>query len=155
MRKILWLEVMLVLVWGSCKGSIPQGVTQRAEENQIREAVFRYQFTHYSEGSQVFFISFPSETDPSDAFMIRFSNNQPPVRKASQAKEDIKGIFDVKTGEKGPILKAGEIKWLDRDTVEAISTYYCGFLCANGDIYRVKRKGDKWAVENKRTEWVS
>lgn len=159
MRRILWVELMVILVLFGCKGSIPQGTARQAEEDQIREVVFRYQFTYHARWAPVYYISFASEiatrTDPSDEFMRRFSSNQSPVKKASQAEEYIKGASDASTKEEGPILTVGEIKWLDRNTVEAEGSYHGGPLDAEGGVYTVKRKSDKWIVQDYRREWVS
>src|ERR1043165_6923434 len=91
-----------------------------SEDDDIREAVFRYQFGHNASGAQqqaaVYFLEILSNDerssfDPSDEFMARFGDHRPPVRKQSRARPG-KGSAptDRITGEEGLIFRVGEIK---------------------------------------------
>ncbi len=50
-----------------------------ANEDDIREAVFRYQFAHNAsaqqQGAKVYFLSLAEDKDPSDRFMLRFKDH--------------------------------------------------------------------------------
>jgi hypothetical protein len=69
-------------------------VREDAEVDDVREAVFRYQFEHNGSGLQqraaAYYLQIETgdrkETDPSDAFMKRFARNNPPVHKRSEAR---------------------------------------------------------------------
>ena len=69
------------------------------EMDDIREAVFRYQFKHIGSGwVKVYFLSFGRDKSPSDKFMKRFKGHKPSVKKESQSifKD---GLKDKETGE--------------------------------------------------------
>ena len=72
---------------------------RQRQEDDIREAVFRWQFDHNVSGQQktakVYFLSVGEKYgDPSDEFIKRFANNKPPVRKRSECTADAgKGGF--------------------------------------------------------------
>jgi hypothetical protein len=94
-----------------------------AQEDAIREAVFRYQFGHNASGydeapttrkPDVYCIAMGGEVggkmiDPSQKFMKRFAGQRPPVRKAS-------------------------------------ACTYAAAMSASDDIYTVKRTNGKWRV---------
>ena len=72
-----------------------------AEKDNIREAVFRYQFEHNASGQQqnakVYFLSLDKGADPNKAFMLRFRDHNPPVKKRSQATGKFE-VIDKETG---------------------------------------------------------
>lgn len=74
-----------------------------AIEDDIREAVFRYQFNHNASGlkqnAKVYYLSFGEEgKEPSDAFLERFKGHTPPVKKASEFNGGQQGlVFNVTT----------------------------------------------------------
>ena len=135
-------------------------------EDAIREAVYRYQMQHNASGLQgaakVFFLatSTPSAisyTDPDDAFMRRFANTTPPVKKASasMAQPETSLIVDKQTGDVGLILSITSVKMLDAHTAEVEGGYYEANLSASGNTYRVERKGDQWVVSGDVMHWIS
>lgn len=131
---------------------------QPAEEDNIREAVFRYQFKHNASGQQqnakAYFLSLGKDKDPGDQFMERFKNHKPPVKKASQGITN-NGVRDKETGERGLIFGVTSIKQINEDEVEVNGGYYEAGLSASGNVYRVKREGDRWVVKEDRTLWIS
>ena len=77
----------------ACNGTA--GLSRASQEDQIREAVFRYQFQHNQSGIQdqarVYCLtsgSWNEDDDPSDEFMTRFQGHVPPVKKGSQCSFD-------------------------------------------------------------------
>ena len=74
---------------GIPRSAAERAAWRKAQQNNIREAVFRYQFHSDGGGPQskpnVFFISVEGK-DPSDEFLKRFSGNKPPVRKRSRSR---------------------------------------------------------------------
>jgi len=137
---------------------------EEARESQlddIREAVFRYQFDHNASGQQktakVFFISVGEKTtDPSDELMRRFADNKPPVRKAS-ASDSVrgKGIIDKTTGERGLVFRVTGIKWITDIGVEADGGYYESGTSSSGNTYTLKKENGKWIVIKSKMKWIS
>jgi len=136
-------------------------VRRGAEEDNIREAVFRYGVRHdcsQLEGRGVFFLSVGTEhdEDPSDGFMKRFVERKPVVRKASRAKTGSGGLIeDKETGELGVILSAKTIKWVDDTHVEVEVECYESSSIAASDTYLVEKRGDRWTVSKVVNHWVS
>src|SRR6478672_10738138 len=67
------------------------------QQNDIREAVFRYQFGHNASiqgnSAGVYCISVENKPDPPDSCMKRFAGFKPPVHKASDCSTDAyKGV---------------------------------------------------------------
>src|SRR5262245_24284771 len=97
------LTLLLVFVSSVCLAEPPKKV---AEELDIREATYRYQFGKNASGQQQraknYYLSVytgDKETDPDDAFIKRFVGNMPPVKKVSEcAASANKGVVDKKTG---------------------------------------------------------
>ena len=129
-----------------------------ADEDDIREAVFRYQFTHNASGQQqnakAYFLSVGKDKDPSDDFMARFKDHKPPVKKRSQATGQFE-VIDKKTGERGLIFIASTINQLDDDKVLVDGGYYEAGLSASGNTYTVERKNHKWVVTKDQMRWIS
>jgi hypothetical protein len=137
-----------------------QKLTQ-ADEDAIREAVFRYQFEHDASGRQqkanVYFLSIGTDKDPqdpSDAFMARFVKHQPPVKKGSQATGQFQ-VIDKETGERGVSFRVTSIKQVDVDKVMVDGGYYETSDSSSGNTYTVERKDHKWSVTADRLRWIS
>jgi hypothetical protein len=131
----------------------------QADEEAIREAVFRYQFEHNASAqkqtAKVYFLSIGDDKDPSDAFMARFDKHKPPVKKLSQAP----GPLDVNGKEIGDpgglIFSVTTIEPVDEDKVLVNGGYYEGNLSASGNVYAVERKDHKWVVTKDQMLWIS
>jgi len=143
------------VVHGAC-ASIPKRIlisrapSDRAiQEDDIREAVFRYGIER-TQGNRSIFLNIDGK-DPSDTFMARFSKSDPPVKKASGSyfKENpFPGwLRDRSTDERAVSLSVGPISWISVDKVEARGGEYCGGLCGQWGIYRLRKKGGRWEVE--------
>jgi hypothetical protein len=130
----------------------------QADEEDIREAVFRYQFWHNASAKQqrakVYFLSIGDDKDPRDAFMARFDKHKPPVKKLSQATGNF-GVVDKKTGERGLIFSVTTIEPVDEDKVMVEGGYYEDGLSSSGNVYTVERKNHKWVVTKDQMLWIS
>jgi hypothetical protein len=162
MRFPLLFLIALVVLWGCEKGRKIDSKEERVrEEDDIREATFRYQFLHNASAQQqkakVYFLSFGEERiNPSDDFMKRFANHKPMVKKVSQATDgDIEGIKHKDTGEKGIIFNVTKIKWVNDLEVEVDGGYYEGNVSSSGNKYRLKKKEGKWVVIEDVMNWIS
>jgi hypothetical protein len=129
-----------------------------ADEDDIREAVFRYEFAHNASGQQqnakLYFLSVDKDKDPSDAFISRFKDHKPPVKKRSRATGEFE-VIDKETGERGLIFRATTIKQLSEDKVEVDGGYYEAGLSSSGNTYAVERKDHKWVVTKDEMRWIS
>lgn len=140
----------------------PPGPDRDKQEDDIREAVFRYQFAHNASGlrqqARVYFLSIwglgEDGKDPSDDFMRRFAGNVPPVKKFSRVSFE-NGLRDEETGSPGLIFRVTAIKWITRARVEATGGYYAGYLNASGNVYYVERRNGTWTVVRGEGHWIS
>jgi len=95
------------------------------DEDDIREAVFRFQFDHNASGLQqnakVYFLSLgKGDKDPSDEFMERFRGQKPPVKKVSQGTVSVTGVKDKETREQGLIFRVTSIKWISHTEIDGL-----------------------------------
>jgi hypothetical protein len=156
------LSVVLALacVWyGSCKSLPVPSLILRApadrlmQEDDIREAVFRYRISSENSNSRVFLMI--DGKDPTDTFMTRFAESNPSVKKASGAQLSSEWLRDRITGEQAVELSVGSISWISVDRVELPGSSYCGVRCADFGIYRVLRKSGRWVVEQYEIKAIS
>lgn len=129
-----------------------------SEINDIREAVFRYQFRNNASAQQqkanAYFLSLEEGIDPSNRFMKRFKDHQPPVKKASQAKGEW-GVIDKETGLEGLRFRIESIKQISPNRVKVDGGYYEGNMSASGNTYTVRRIKNKWIVTQDKMRWIS
>jgi hypothetical protein len=129
------------------------------DEQDIREAVFRYQFNHNSSGQQqnakVYFLSLNQGRSPGNDLMIRFKGNKPPVRKVSEASVSARGVVDKKTGRRGLVFRITEIKWLGENDVEVEGGYFESGQSASTNVYKVKRESGRWVVKEDKVLEIS
>ena len=134
-----------------------------AEELDIREATFRYQFGDNASGQQqrtgAYYFSIAmgeKESDPDDAFMKRFADHKPQVKKGSESEYRIeKGLVDKQTGENGISFTTGGIKWVSDTEVEIPGGYYEGNLSSSGNTYYLKKENGKWKVIKNVMHYIS
>jgi hypothetical protein len=166
----VWFVTSLVTVPLPNQGAEPDKAAQmeaganqvrQSHEDDIREAVFRWQFDHNVSGqqkkAQAYFLSVGQKhDDPSDEFMKRFADNKPPVRKRSECSADPgKGVLDKKTGERGLLFHVTSIKWKSETQVEAEGGYYEAGRSASGNVYTLKKGNGRWVVTNDKLVEIS
>jgi hypothetical protein len=148
------LSVVLALacvLYGGCNSSPVPSFILRApadrlvQEDDIREAVFRYRISSRNSNSRVFLMI--DGKDPTDTFMTRFAESNPPIKKASGAQLKSTWLRDRLTGEQAVEFSVGSISWISVDRVELPGSSYCGVRCADFGIYRVVIKDGRWVVE--------
>jgi hypothetical protein len=128
------------------------------QQNDIREAVFRYQFGHNAsiQGNSVgvYCISVENKADPSDNFMKRFAGFKPPVHKASDCSTDAyKGVVEKATGKRGLVFWVKSINWISQTDAEVAGGYFEDGLSASHNTYIVSRaKEGRWRVSK---EWMT
>lgn len=126
--------------------------TRQEQEDDILEAVFRYQFEHcpydfigkqttfyltiadFRKGTPPFPFRF---RDPNDAFMNRFQSQNPKVKKHSEITYADSSFCN---------LSAGNIKWLNNAEVEVMGEYFIGVNAGALFLYHLVRAGNRWIV---------
>jgi len=123
--------------------------TRSEEEDEIREAIVRYQVDNWDMRADVYFVEVQSK-DPSAAFLRRFEDLPKPVKKKSAGKEkkDIAGfhVEDRRTKKRGVIFDQGAITRLGDSSVDVDGGYRCATLCMASGTYHVKRQEGRWKV---------
>ncbi|HEV7784278.1 MAG TPA: hypothetical protein VGQ28_03010, partial [Thermoanaerobaculia bacterium] len=123
----------VLLTFASILPAAAAPADRAAEELDIREATFRYQFSHNASGLKeragAYYLSIADKSgrvdDPPGKLLKRFVGNSPPVKKASEslASPD-QGVVDKKTGERGLVFRIGAIRWISDTEVEVSGGCY-------------------------------
>jgi hypothetical protein len=134
---------------------VPQDL--HAQEDDIREAIFRYRIgTNKSESS--IFLKINGK-DPSNEFMARFANSKLSVRKASGSyfkKDPFPGYLRDRKNENEAIeYSVGPVRWITATRVEVRGGMFCGGLCADAGTYQVTKTNGHWTVEKYNVKMIS
>jgi hypothetical protein len=128
-------------------GSSP---TRAADEQDIAEAVFRYQFDHNASSIQNkaarYCLSFPGDRSPGEAFIQRFAGNQPPVASAEECE---------RVGGKNLYFRVQRYDWRKDDEVWVRGGYSEGRCSSSAEAFRVVRQNGRWVVKGARREAIS
>jgi hypothetical protein len=142
------------------------------EDDNIREAVLRdlvnavLSSRAHSRGSgtvRVVFVGIdggPDPTspefgwDPSDSFLSRFSDVDPPVKPVSAALIGSRAR-DRETGELGTIFGAGAVCWVGLHEVEVDAFTWSGTTAGASVTYHLYQGSRGWVVWSRNTNWVS
>jgi hypothetical protein len=138
------------------------------QEDNIREAVFRYQFEHNESGhkkkANVYCLSIEKERDPSEAFIWRFNGHTPPVKKNSECaltnslgtmKDPVGIVIDKSTRKSGIHFGIQRIEWKNSKEVEVRGGYFENSLSASINIYYVVPKYGGWLVKKSKLLSIS
>ncbi len=134
---------------------------RQSREDDVREAVFRWQIAQHDSGQQIepriFFLQVgEKDGDPTDEFIKRFADIKPPVQKGSECRVSVStGALDKKTGKRGLIFRVRSIVWKSDTEVEVKGGYYEGGRSASGNTYTLKKEKEKWKVTNDKMDWIS
>ena len=160
MRRYIPMAIAIVLVVCACSSS-PQATTQTmSEEDQIREAVFRYQFEFNASGlgkaANAYFLSVEGHEDPSPQLLKQFEGHRPPVKPASAStlEPGTAQVVDRESGQPGLIFRIREIRRLTDDEVEVDGGYDEASESATGNTYRVMKTGGRWEVVECQMLWI-
>ena len=133
----------------------------QSREDDVREAVFRWQIAQHDSGQQteprIFFLQVgEKDGDPTDEFIKRFADIKPPVQKGSDCSVSVStGALDKKTGKRGLIFRVRSIVWKSDTEAEVKGGYYEGGRSASGNTFTLKKEKDKWKVTNDKMDWIS
>jgi len=150
MKKVSIL--LLMLATAACASAAPAPPVQDrfAAQDEILEAVFRYQFQHNASGIQSkadrYCLTLPEDKNPGEDFLHRFAGNQPPVVSADQCSK--KGGRDL-------FFRVQSLDWRSDEEVWVRGGYWEGNLSSSIEMYRVLRKNGRWIVEGSRMEAIS
>ena len=144
----LFLAAQLIPSAGMAQQSAAPAAGAQQDED-VREAVFRYQFKTLDFQVAFYFISVDNK-NPTPAFLDRFRENQPAVRGVSDAKfekKPIPGYVDKHSEKQGVMFRQEAIHWVSDTQADVQGSVECGDLCnpASG-VYHVARSGDHWSV---------
>ena len=136
----------------------------------MTEAVFRHLLRPSRDGLVCFLsVGGPEDHDPDDAFMERFAGHRPPIKPVSEA--TLAGaaqsglalppapfpgqVIDRRTGQPGLILRVSRLTWLSESEVRVEASTFAHGLAARGNLCRVAREGDRWAVREVVLDWIA
>lgn len=143
---------------------LASSVPTAAQEDDIREAVFRHLFQFNDSGLQAgaaaYYLALGATNergqDPPDEFTRRFEGDRPPVKKYSDCVySPATGVRDPVTGERGLVFQVGGIRWLKADRVEVQGSYTEAGLGGAGYTYVLQREGSSWVVREERQDWIA
>jgi hypothetical protein len=144
--------------------STPEDAPRTASrEDDVRAAVFRYQFTHNASGvgslATYYFLAFGdfgSWIDPPPSFVARFAEHVPRVEPVSRASVSVTGgVRHLETGSYGVIFRITTLRWIGDTVAEVEGGYYFSGVSASGSTYRVERVADTWVVMRETPRWIS
>ena len=124
-----------------------------SQEDDIREAVFRYQFDHNGSGLQRRAHAYclavrvgEKETGPSDQFIKRFRPHKPPVRKASACHWEEIQVVENRWGKPALIFFVSKINWVSDTEVTVNGGYREGNMSSSGCSYTVRKEDGAWTI---------
>ncbi len=144
--------VRFFLLFALASVSLANDASHSSQEDDIREAVFRYQFEHNASGQQKdahdYFLSIGEhESDPSEDFMKRFAGHKPPVRKASASRLNTFGaVINRRTGQPGLLFSLGNITWVSEAEVTVYGGYSEANTSASANTYTATKEKGQWRV---------
>ena len=125
-------------------------VSRAEAEEDIAEAVFRYQFDHNASGIQKkaarYCLSLPGDRSPGEAFLQRFQGSQPPVASAEEC---------GRVGGKNLYFRVQRFDWRKDDEVWVRGGYFEGNLSSSIEAYQVVLQKGRWVVKGSRMEMIS
>jgi hypothetical protein len=147
-----FLGLLLALFCTSCGSSAK--ISRAKAPDDIREAVFRYQFAQFQRtGEHIFFLTISGE-DPSDEFMKRFGADTASVRKGSEINPRVR-VVEKKTGARAVGCAVGAIKWTGDKTVELPASYRVGTQSAALYNFGLKWEQGNWKITSRKFMGVS
>jgi hypothetical protein len=119
-----------------------------SDDDQIREAVVRYQVAKSDVKAEVYFLAIDGK-DPSEALLKRVGDLNPPVKRKSLSKKtkDAFGtIVEAKTEKIGVLFEQGAIRRTGETKADVAGGYLCGGLCSASGTYHLELREGRWMV---------
>jgi hypothetical protein len=155
------MDAVLILIWLLASMPNVAADTRTKQDDDIREAVFRYLLDRFSSVGQrskgVFCLAVGEKgADPSGEFMTRFAKDKLAVKKRSECTADpYNGVADKNTGREGLIFHVAGMRWVSDAKVEVDGGYYEAGLSASGNTYTVVKRHGKWIVSKDTMHWIA
>jgi hypothetical protein len=93
--------------------------------------------------------------DPSPEFLARFKDEKRIFRPASEVRLESRKEASPPRALGIIIFSSEHIKWLAKDSVDVEGGYYCGPLCASGNVFHLRKESGKWQVVKAEMQWIS
>jgi len=155
---VVWVPAILAVLFFTCGCAAAPAPTDKlstsparaAAEDDIAEAVFRYEFDHNASSIQrraeKYCLSLPGERMPSTELLRRFEGNHPPVGPADQCER--------KSG-RNLFFRVLKLDWRKDNEVWVRGGYWEGNLSSSIELFRVVNEQGKWVVKGARMEAIS
>ena len=122
-----------------------------AQDDAIRETVYRYQIKNFDLVVAYHFIAVNGKNPPASVLQ-RLHGEQPPVLPVSDAeriKKPMRLIQNRNDFKQGVLFNQGQIKWISDTKADVDGGFECGDICdeASG-VYHVSRVENKWIVDS-------
>ena len=132
------------------------------ENDNIREAVIRYEITKYPQQASLFFVSVydakdGQEVDPSDELLNRFAGSKIRISKASDSriiKEQGDIMVDKHSGAEGTLMSLGGIYRKGENSAEVAIYRAVRDNVGGGFKAFLEKKGGHWEVVKVETTWL-
>jgi hypothetical protein len=151
MKSLLTILLAVALVFSSAAQKNAPEPARATRDDDVREAVIRYQFKVINFVVAFHFIAV-DDRNPSDAFLHRFEDDNPPVRPVSDARvtrKPIRAVIDRKTSKEGAIFRVGGIRWISDVKADVAGGYECGDTCdEKSGVFHVSKQGEQWVVDS-------
>jgi len=153
--------VVLVVALVICGCSLgPRIATRLSEEDQIREAVFRYQFEFNASGlgtsANAYFLCVEGGGDPSPELLQQFRRHRPTVKPASASalQPGTAQVVDSDSGLPSLLFLIRQIRQLGTDSAEVEGGYEEASESGSGNVFRLERRDGRWQVVEARMLWI-
>jgi hypothetical protein len=137
-------------------------IPRMAEEDNIRESVFLYQFAHNGSAlgnkSAAYYLAIGTwQHDPSPQFIIRFQGLKPAVKPVSgcTTESSVDGAVDPRTHQRGLIFTITQVRWLSNTRVEVSGGYWESGMSSSENIYTVDYRRGRWTVTSDKLVGIS
>jgi hypothetical protein len=158
MRNLVVCTLAALLAIACSPGEPPQAPL--SEEDQIREAVYRYQFEHNASGqgksANAYYLGLGHADDASPELLARFEGHTPPVKplSASKLEPGTALVVDRETGLPGLAFLITGIRWLGDHEVEVDGEYQEASESAAGSAYNLVKENGQWRVVDAQMHWI-
>lgn len=156
--KRLTLFSLMFFMSGLVIAAQTKSAAAQSTQDDVREAVFRWQFENNKAGvpkGAKFFCLSVNGGDPTTAFMNRFKGYRTPVKKISGCNTSAAGVTDAKSGQAGGVVFKVEDGMMSNDEALFTGGYFFDGLGASGNQYTVRKINEKWKVVADRITWIS
>jgi hypothetical protein len=151
---ILGLAVSGVCWWGFYHAKAPQPARVAEYESDMMEGLLRGIFRQLDESNlAVYFLAFgEARTEPSGAFIARFADHHPPVRRFTSSVVAPGGmVFETSTGRPGVIIQVISFKESSAGTFDVLVAFSNRPAGRDRVLYRISNDGGEWLIKNWKT----